>query len=81
MSQLPPKTRELAKTTYDYIFEAGEAKGIEEGIEKGMEKGKLAIQNHAIRTGLANGLALEMIAQIANMTLEEVREQIKALGL
>ena len=60
-------------TTYEQI--------IQEGIQEGQEQAKKAYQNHVIKQGIKSGLEIELIARLADLSLQEVRSRIKELGM
>ena len=68
-------------STYDQLIEKGRAegieKGIEQGIEKGIEKGKIEVALNAF----ANGLSIQLIANITEMEEAEVTRILKEHGM
>ena len=54
--------------------EAGLKEGIELGMEKGMEKVKIEGKIEVILNGYANGLSVEMLSKITQLSENEVEE-------
>ena len=46
-----------------------------------MEKANRAKENHVIRQGIEMGLAINNIAKLAELPIEEVKKRIEELGL
>jgi predicted transposase/invertase (TIGR01784 family) len=69
----------------DLRYQQGKEEGIEEGIEKGIEKG---IQkgrdeeiNDVIRNARKNGISINLIADILNISVNEVTLRMKKMRL
>ena len=80
MSILETEYNEKAygKTRFDEGYDKGVQAGIEQGLEKGLEQGK---HDEKIETILAmhkKNLSIELIAECARTTLEEVEKIIAA---
>ena len=64
---------EKALLTYATHLEWKHREGLEEGLRQGMEKGI----EHMVQTLHKNGLDLEAIAQLSDLTLEEVKRLLR----
>ena len=73
VQELPPTINEHIMTTYEQIIKKGE--------RLGEERASRAKENLVISQGMESGLELRLIAKLAGLTLEEVTERIKELGL
>lgn len=61
----------------DLIEEKAEAKGLEKGIEKGMEKGLQQGRTDLVIRMYENGLPVEQISEIAQLSVDEIEELLK----
>ncbi|MGB4960714.1 MAG: hypothetical protein WBO36_14625 [Saprospiraceae bacterium] len=76
IDDIPTKIKSALMSTYDIITKRGIEKGIEQGIEKGIEKGveKGIAQKEidVIIKGHANGLDIQMLANITGRSTKEI---------
>jgi hypothetical protein len=70
-------TRSQYETALMLGREEGKAEGREEGMEKGMEKGKAERNRQIVLTGIRKGYTLELIADIADISITEVEQILK----
>ena len=66
-----------AMTSYDQLIQKGRAEGIEEGLEKGIEKGKIEGKIEVVLNAYANGLTIQLIANITGLEEAEVVRILK----
>jgi len=62
------------KNSIDTAFEKGIEKGFEKGIEKGIEKGMEKRNIEIAKTGLKEGLPIEVIMKLTGLTEKEIKE-------
>jgi flagellar biosynthesis/type III secretory pathway protein FliH len=66
---------------YDDAYEKGVKKGIEDGMEKGMEKGiaqeKAKLNKRIVVNSFQEGLSLDIISTITNLSVEKVTGILK----
>ena len=84
LTDITEKQLEHMGITYDIekdaFFKKGEIRGIEKGIKKGIEKGEIKKATKVvINLFKANKLSLEEIAQVAELSIEEVKRIIEKL--
>lgn len=73
VQQLPANINKRVMTIYEQF--------IQEGEKIGQEQAKRQKENHVIKEGMEMGLAIENIARLAELTVEEVKSRMKELGL
>ncbi len=84
MTSLPTTTQKEFKSIYDHFTELGMEKGLQKGLQKGREEGKVeGIQEGMNQTKIAtilrgydSGLSIELIAELVDMKVEEVKRII-----
>lgn len=62
---------------YNSIFLKGKEQGLSQGLSQGKEEEKERRTIEIISNGLKQNLSLEMIASIADVSVEEVKQVIK----
>ncbi|MEM9717691.1 MAG: Rpn family recombination-promoting nuclease/putative transposase [Bacteroidota bacterium] len=73
VQSLPTSINEQIMNTYKQI--------VNEGRIEGRIEGKIEQQNQVIVQGVKNGLSLELISKLADLSLEEVKARIHSLGI
>ncbi|MEL6676393.1 MAG: Rpn family recombination-promoting nuclease/putative transposase [Bacteroidota bacterium] len=69
MEQLPPKTKEIGQTTYDWIREGGK------------EEGALEKEIQIIMNSLKMGMPIKQIAEITGLSVEQLKARIEKYSL
>lgn len=67
--------------TKDLRYQQGVEKGIEKGKEEGIQLGADKHTNQVIKTAFKKGMSAELIADILNISVQEVIERINSMGL
>ncbi len=67
----------LSDSVYESAYTEGLVEGIEQGIEQGIEKRNLEM----LLNGYKNGLDIELLSKITDLTQERIREILKENGL
>ena len=70
--------RDIHQEGYDEGFSNGISQGIQQGISQGISQGTRQKAMEAARNALKMNLSMEQVAQITNLSLEEIRELTKA---
>ena len=55
--------------------------GVEQGIEQGVEQGEIKKQNEMIKNMLNKNISLELISEVSNKPVKEIKEMAIALKL
>ena len=76
-SKLPPKTKNMVKTTYQNIFDEGVERGIERGIEHGIGQGKILTSVEFAINMLQLGLDDKLIQQSNPMINADLLKLLK----
>jgi len=69
------------KNSLDTSFEEGKIEGIAEGEQIGLEKGIMKEKIEVIKNGYENGLPVEVLAKLTNLTEVQVIQILKEFGL
>ncbi len=74
---LPAEQKSEIMSTYDLLIEEGLIKGRQEGRQEGRREGARKKTIEMVCAAHNNGIALEVIAKIANLPLVEVQQIIQ----
>jgi len=73
MTSLPTSTQKEFKSIYDHFTELGIQKGREEGLKEGMRKGLQQNKIATILRGYKSGVSIDVVADLVDMSIEEVK--------
>ncbi len=77
MEHIPQNIKKEIMNTYDFIEQKGIEKGFEKGIEKGIEKKEMELVINAFK----NGISIQIISNITNLSIEKVHSILLNAGL
>jgi len=77
MIHIPQNIKKEIMNTYDFIEQKGIEKGFEKGIEKGIEKKEMELVINAFK----NGISIQIISNITNLSIEKVHSILLNAGL
>ena len=69
------------ETNKKLFYEEGYGQGVEQGIEQGVEQGEIKKQNEMIKNMLNKNISLELISEVSNKPVKEIKEMAIALKL
>ena len=67
----------LTRSQYETALLLGREEGMEKGMEKGKAEGREERNRFIVQSSFKKGLAIELIAEIVNITVEEVEQILK----
>ena len=67
------------ETNKKLFYEEGYGQGVEQGIEQGVEQGEIKKQNEMIKNMLNKNISLELISEVSNKPVKEIKEMATAL--
>lgn len=77
LATLPPKKKKEIMTTYEMILEEGR----QEGRQEGRSAGEVKKTTEVVILSYKKGLEIGLIADITNLSLEDVQQILKEHGI